>query len=560
MLFRKRLTATLTAVAVAMPVTTAPVWAGADDVLGGIVGGIIGGAIVNQQRSQPRRTTRTRSTRQTRSRPAISSAQRQQNRDVQVALNHFGFDAGGADGVLGRRSRTAISGMQAFLALPADGTLTTFERDVLLTAHARAVSGNPDVLQLISGSPMGSRAVLRDQYARMTGGTVTASAVPRAYPGLPVEVSAAVDEIAASSDPSAEQLLQRSGFIQLADLNGDGRNDYILDTALSGSTYWCGASDCQVLVFASTADGYTRNNLLAYAPTPATFECVGATCRLAPDGGTTAVATAPVVPTAPQATAPAASATGPGAAGTVAAALPSFGAAPIPAPTPVKASLGDHCDKVTLLTTARGGPITDAGAGEPAMALAEQFCLARAHAILETQDRLTGLGLAPEQAAAQCDAFKPVMADQVARLATGDMDAVMGAVTQVVLGAGLTPDQLRTTASICLGSGYRTDDLDVAMGAALLMVALGSAPHAELIGHHVAQGFGTAPGPDRAAPWYGRAVDALKGGAAPVFAADQPGRTDLLVWAVGQGDQAATTPVGNATVQAVLPSFGAPAD
>ena len=40
--------------------------------------------------------------------PVLSEEERQQNRDVQNALNTFGFPVGNADGVLGRRSRAAI--------------------------------------------------------------------------------------------------------------------------------------------------------------------------------------------------------------------------------------------------------------------------------------------------------------------------------------------------------------------------------------------------------------------------------------------------------------------
>ena len=308
-MFRRRIAASITAISVAMPVTTAPAWAGADDIAAGIIGGIIGGAIANQGQQRRRATTPRRTTRSSsstrRARPAISAAQRQTNRDVQTALNFFGFDAGGADGVLGRRSRAAIGGMQAFLTLPSDGTLTDFERDILLGAHARAVSGNPAAAQIMAGSPLGARAVLQDQYARATG---------------------------------------------------------IAAPAVAAST------------------GY----------------------------------------------------------------------------------------------------------------------------------------------------------------------------------AGLTPDQLLDTATICLGSGYRTDDLDVAMGSALLLVALGSDPHAELLGHHLNQGFGGSPDTTRASAWYGRAIEALNGGAAPVFAGDQPGRTELLVWAAGSGDDARLAPAAPTPTQAVLPTFLGP--
>ena len=80
-----------------------------DGIVGGIIGGIIGGAIANGQRSsQPQRVVRS---------SGVSSAQREQNRSVQTALNHFGWNVGGADGVLGRRSREGISQYQVFCRL-----------------------------------------------------------------------------------------------------------------------------------------------------------------------------------------------------------------------------------------------------------------------------------------------------------------------------------------------------------------------------------------------------------------------------------------------------------
>ncbi|MGB3408385.1 MAG: peptidoglycan-binding domain-containing protein, partial [Jannaschia sp.] len=290
-MFRKLGITTATAIALALP---APVLAGSGDFAAGLVGGLIGGAIINQQRAQPRSTAPRRTTTSTRS--VASSTQRQENREVQTALNYFGFDAGSPDGVLGSKSRSAVSSMQAFLTMPVDGTLTSFERDILLGAHARALSGNPDTVRLISTSPLGARAALQAQKDLMTGGTGQTALRTVGYPGLPLEVSRAVDEIAASSDPSPEQLLQRAGFVQLADMNGDGTNDYILDTSYSGSSFWCSASQCKTMVFVSTPSGYARNDLLAHSPTAATFECFGASCRLSGAPSGTVMAAAPAAP------------------------------------------------------------------------------------------------------------------------------------------------------------------------------------------------------------------------------------------------------------------------
>ncbi|MEL6586071.1 MAG: peptidoglycan-binding domain-containing protein [Pseudomonadota bacterium] len=559
-MLKRRIMGCATAIALAMPGQT---FAGSGEVAAGIIGGIIGGAIVNQQRQQPRATQRRaapRSTRSTRStprstRPSISTAQRQENREVQTALNYFGFDAGGADGILGRRSRGAISSMEAFLAFPPDGRLTPFERDILLGAHRRAVSGNPDTLRLISTSPLGARAALQAQKDVMMGTGQTGLRTV-GYPGLPLEVSRAVDEIAASSDPSAEQLLQRAGFVQLADLNGDGNNDYILDTSYSGSSFWCSAERCKSLVFVSTAQGYARNELMAQAPTAATFDCLADTCRLA-DGNQTRLAfTAPVAPDAqPPATvevaAPAAAAPA-----THATALPNFGAA-----TAQVASLSSHCGKVNLLTATRGGFVTLATGGDNAVALAEQFCLARNFAIDTGEQMVANMpGTTMDMVRDQCAAFGPAMTAQLAALSGSARDDVLQSTSSFVLGTGMTPDQLRTTATLCLSAGYSADNMDVALGSAMLLVSLGSAPHAELLGHHLQDGFGTAERPDLARPWFDMAIDALKNGVQPIFAPNQSDRTDLLIWAAtGATDAASASGLAPAEeVQVALPTFTAP--
>ena len=76
----------------------APVMAGADDIVGGIIGGVIAGGIMSHQQKKTTKVYRA---------PAVSSATREQNRQVQNSLNYFGFPVGTADGVLGSRSRAA---------------------------------------------------------------------------------------------------------------------------------------------------------------------------------------------------------------------------------------------------------------------------------------------------------------------------------------------------------------------------------------------------------------------------------------------------------------------
>ena len=521
--------------------------AAADRLGAAIVGGIIGGVIVNEVHKN-KRTTTTTTTRNVQPRNTVNTAAREQNRQVQTSLNYFGFPAGSADGVLGQRSRGAIAQYQAHLGFPATGQLTPYERDFLVSSYSRAQIGGPQVIREMNTNPQGVKGLLvlwRDEA--MGGG-----GAPRAasYGGMPLEVSAAVDEIAASAEPTAEQLLQRSGFIQLADLNGDGRTDYLIDTSVTGSSFWCGASSCSVMVFASTPQGYARNDFLAFNATPAMFTCQQGTCQMtggAGQGGAVmAAAAAPPVaapaPAAPQMAA--APATGLG------------GIQPLPmlrAQTPDAPSLASHCSKVSLLTNSNGGFVTLANLSDPDLALSEQFCLTRTYAIGKGEDMVSKVqGLTQAQVDQQCDAFGPALAPFTAMLDSSDSATVRGEVQKFVLGSAMTADQLESTAEICLFTGYRRDRMEGALGSALLLVGIGKTPYAEMVGHHLAQGFGVTRSMARAQDWYGLAVTALEGGTDPVFAPGQPERMGLLrAAATGfDGTQAAPQPQ-----PAGLPSF-----
>ena len=97
--------------------------------------------------------------------------------------------------------------------------------------------------------------------------------------------------------------------------------------------------------------------------------------------------------------------------------------------------------------------------------------------------------------------------------------------------------------------------MDVALGSAMLLVGVGQTPYAELVGHHLSQGFGVEPNLDRAREWYALAINALEGGATPVIAPGQPERVGLLkaaTSALGETSQDDAMPKPEA---ASLPSF-----
>lgn len=237
-------------------------------------------------------------------------------------------------------------------------------------------------------------------------------------------------------------------------------------------------------------------------------------------------------------------------------ALPSFFGG-----TVTQASLASHCNKISLVTNTNGGFVTSATMTDANFALNEQFCLARTYAISQGEDLAAHVqGFTPQQINQQCESFGPAMKDEIAALSLKPRDEVLSQVSSFALKSGMAPAQLAATAKICLSVGYRTDNMDVAIASALLLSALGDKAYGELLGHHLAEGFGAAQRPDLALAWYDMALDALAAGTSPVFVPGQPDRTMLLKKAAytvgGKSDQASSLP---ATVPAALPSFLAPA-
>ncbi|MBI1219234.1 MAG: peptidoglycan-binding protein [Rhodobacteraceae bacterium] len=231
--------------------------------------------------------------------------------------------------------------------------------------------------------------------------------------------------------------------------------------------------------------------------------------------------------------------------------LPNFGAGAV-----MTVSLASQCSKIGLTTASNGGFITVANMTDPNAALAEQFCMARTYAISQGEEMQAKVqGFTPDQIAQQCQGFAPAMKDYIGELATKPRDAVLSDVNGFVNHSGMAPAQLDATAKICLSVGYRTDNMDVALASGLLLVALGNKPYAELIGHHLSQGFGTTTRPDMALSWYQMSLDALAAGQPAVFAPGQPERAMLIrkaAYAVaGQAD--------NSPQPAALPSFAVPA-
>ncbi|MCK4711275.1 MAG: hypothetical protein KAT26_00190, partial [Marinosulfonomonas sp.] len=224
--------------------------------------------------------------------------------------------------------------------------------------------------------------------------------------------------------------------------------------------------------------------------------------------------------------------------------------------------LSSHCNRINLTTNTNGGFVTEATMSDPNLALNEQFCLARSYAIVLGED-LAGQvkGVSRAQFEEQCAAFGPTMQDYVTALSQKNRRQMFQDVTSFAQSTGMSPAQLGDTAKVCLSVGYSTDSLDVALGSALLLTALGEAAYGELLGHHLTQGFGTGRRPDLALEWYQGSFDAINGGAPAVFAPEDFDRGFLIQKAALQlNGGAASTAQGQTQSGSVLPVFSVGSD
>jgi peptidoglycan hydrolase-like protein with peptidoglycan-binding domain len=400
---------------------------GKDFIAGAIIGGIIGSAVTNENnKKKAAKSTKTTTTKA--KTPTITAEQRAANKEVQTALNYFGYPVGTPDGAIGPKSRAAIKEYQAFLGYPATGELTDHQRTILVTAYHRAVAGGPTVAQAVAGSMYGLRAVLiaqRDEMAGMAPGGILAGAPSAPVPGS-VAIAAALPILVPEAPVVAEVVV---------------------------------------------------------APDP--------------------VPEAVVAAAEPE--------------------LPSF-----MSPAGAKGSLASECNAIALKTSANGGMTSADGMQDAKFALGEQFCLARTFAMAKG-DELTAqiAGFTPDQIASQCAAFGPVLKEHVAAVSLKPADEVLKGVEGFILSSGMSPAQLSGTAKVCLGVGYGRDDMEVAIGSALLLAAMGERGYSEYLGHHLSQGFGATERPDLAMDWYQMSLDAM-GRGQMVVAPGVAGRDALI--------------------------------
>ncbi|WP_170407489.1 peptidoglycan-binding domain-containing protein [Ruegeria arenilitoris] len=192
-------------------------------------------------------------------------------------------------------------------------------------------------------------------------------------------------------------------------------------------------------------------------------------------------------------------------------------------------SLANRCSAVMLQTSTNGGYTTLTNMSDPDFALSEQFCLARSYAMGRGEDLMQDIqGLTPDQVAAQCDSYGEMLTPQVVALSLSSKVDAETQMRKLALDSGHSPEDLAATSKVCLAIGYRQDNMDTAIGSALMLVAMGEPAYGELIGHHLREGFGVQQRRDLAMQWYDASLSALDAGSEAVFLPSQSDRPQLL--------------------------------
>jgi hypothetical protein len=155
--------------------------------------------------------------------------------------------------------------------------------------------------------------------------------------------------------------------------------------------------------------------------------------------------------------------------------------------------------------------------------------MAQAEALLASRGAAT-----EEEVAAQCDLFADTLSPFVGLAGSAAVGSVVPDMRGFALQTGQSPAEVTTTARICLGAGYRGGDLRMAAGAALYLVSVGETAYAEVMGHHLRNGFGIAEQPDLALDWYDTALKALQEGQSPAVMPSHPERIGALQAAVAR--------------------------
>jgi hypothetical protein len=213
----------------------------------------------------------------------------------------------------------------------------------------------------------------------------------------------------------------------------------------------------------------------------------------------------------------------------------------------VAKSVNEHCNEINVLTAANGGLSTAGRVTDSEFALNEQFCLARTHATAESTSIVSTIpNMTDAQIAQQCEGLTQAVAPYVASLTSATPDQVATDAGAFLQSSGRSMDQLVSGGKVCLGVGYRTDNSEMAIASAVLLVGAGQPAYGEMVSHHMREGFGTAKAsPQQSAAWMTEALDALANGAAPAVgqSSDRVAVLKTALNGAAPGNAAAALPV-----------------
>lgn len=203
--------------------------AAADDFVKGLIGGMIGAAIVSQGNNSNNGASRNKTTSRNTNNSGVSSETRAKNKEIQEALNYFGFDVGVPDGALGRKSRSAISQLQACLGRPISGGLDSFEDQFLKNSYFKAQASAAEALRIVASEPNGYCGLLQ-QYLQELVAPAQPVAVPQPVPQAPIPAPApTVANVDQSTTIVSNQVTNNSTTVIVMDQDIQTKYDLLLN-------------------------------------------------------------------------------------------------------------------------------------------------------------------------------------------------------------------------------------------------------------------------------------------------------------------------------------------
>lgn len=188
----------------------------------------------------------------------------------------------------------------------------------------------------------------------------------------------------------------------------------------------------------------------------------------------------------------------------------------------VASSMQDHCDITKLSTQTNGGQILATSMTNPDQALSEHFCDARTYLMSNVANILSSARATEEQLVQSCKSIATEMKPVMSSISSKGPEVANAEANGIVGSLGLSdPAAAAQYGEVCIGLGYRGNDSDMAFAGALMLTSAGRAPFAEMVGHHVRNGFGTAVNRKAANAWYQMGLDALASNQPPAVLPSQ---------------------------------------